>query len=540
MVVSGRHVALMLAGVMTTCVVARVGARGRRWAGLAALFWFAVLVRWQPSVLRASTMGGLVLGAGLLGRGSEPRHHLAVAATLLLLADPLLAGQVGFALSVLATAGVLVLAPWLAQRLPGPRPVRMLMAVTVGAQLGAAPVLLAAFDRLPLASVPANLIAVPAAALAQTVGMAAAVVAQVSVAAGGWAAVIARVPLSLILWAAEIFSSGPALRPSTLWSPLALVLVTALVLARYVPRTAAGLVATAVAVAALPLGGGPGPLTAPRLTAFDVGQGDALLVEIPGNPPARLLYDGGPEPETALNHLRGRGVDNLDVVVASHPHRDHVAGLPAVLENLSVGALLVSPLGPGEYEERLVGPARALPGLARRAGVVVAPASAGRRFPLGNATVEVLSPPDDGSLGGDPNENSIVLRIHTRAGRMLLTGDAEVTAQQRLLEDPDRLRADLVQVPHHGGATNAEGFLGAVAADVAVISVGAENEHGHPHPRVLGELTDTVTKRTDEDGTVTVTLAQPSRISAPAGLVPGLGVSAIRPRKLGSTLGWLG
>lgn len=547
-VVSGRHVALMLAGVLGTCVVARVGARARRGVGLAALFWFAVLVRWQPSVLRASAMGGLVLGAGLLGRGSEPRHHLAVAVTLLLLADPLLAGQVGFALSVLATAGVLVLAPWLAQRLPGPRPLRVLLAVTVGAQLGAAPILLAAFDRLPLTSVPANLVAVPAAALAQTAGMAAAVVAQGSVTAGGWVAASADVPLSVILWAAETFSGGPALRPSDLWSPLTLVVMATLVLARYAPRTAVALTAIAVAVAVLPVGVGPGPVSTPRLTAFDVGQGDALLVEIPGDPPARLLYDGGPEPRAALEHLRRRRVGDLDVVVASHPHHDHVAGLPAVLENLSVGALLVPPLSPDEYEEQLVGPARALPGLARHAGVVVAPASAGQRFALGDATVEVLSPPDDGSLGGEPNENSVVLRIHTRAGRMLLTGDAEAAAQQRLLEDPERLRADLAQIPHHGGATNAEGFLEAVAADVAVISVGADNDHGHPHPRVLAELRGVATKRTDEDGTVTVALPLPARPAGLAAPIPGghaggrvsprgVGAAHARSRRLGHYAG---
>lgn len=522
-VVSGRHVALMLAGVLGTCLVARVGAQTRRWIGLTALFWFAVLVRWQPSVLRASTMGGLVLGAGLLGRGTEPRHHLAVAVTLLLLVDPMLAGQVGFALSVLATAGVLVLTPWFAQRLPGPRPARLLIAVTAGAQVGAAPVLLGAFQRIALASVPANLVAVPAAALAQTVGMAAAVVSQLSVVAGGMAAAAAAPMLSVILWAAEAFSGGPMLRPADLRSPLVLVALATLALARYAPRTAAAVAALAVAVALVPLATGPGAVTTPRLTAFDVGQGDALLVEIPGEPPARLLYDGGPDPGTALAHLRAHGVSRLDVVVISHPHRDHVTGLPAVLEQLPVGVLLRAPHDADEYDEELVAPARRLPQTARRAGVPVRAVAAGDRFHLGDATVEVLSPPAHDTLGGDPNENSLVLRVHTRAGRILLTGDAESEAQRRLLDDPPRLRADVVQVPHHGGATNADGFLDAVQADVAVISVGSDNEHGHPHPDVLAALAGTVVSRTDDHGTVTVALP-PTRADLHVG--PRAGPSA--------------
>lgn len=520
-VVSGRHVALMLAAVMGVCALLRLGARTRRWTGLAALAWFVVLVRWQPSVLRASAMGGLVLAGGLLGRGRQARHALAVAVTLVLLADPLLAGHVGFGLSVLATGGVLGLAPWIAERLPGPRGIRVLAATTVGAQLGAAPVLLGAFGEVSLMALPANLLAVPAAVAAQMIGMAAAAVAQVSTVVGGMLATGAGPALAVVRWAAETFSTGPALRAEhLLWAPVAVLGLVGVLVRHRAPKLATLtvllvvlLVVVPAAVFVAPLGPARRAVVSPTLTAFDVGQGDALLVEIPGDPPARLLYDGGPEPDSALAHLTRRGIDRLDAVVSSHPHLDHVAGLPAVLTDLAVGALLVGPPDVGT-EERPVDAVSDLFAAARHAGVRVVDAWAGQRFLLGNATVEVLSPPRGGVTSDDPNDASVVLLVHTPAGRILLTGDAEAPAQQRLLGRPERLRAEVLHVPHHGGATNADGFLDTVDPDIAVISVGADNEHGHPHPGVLARLRGIRTRRTDQHGTVTVELP-PARAHRP-------------------------
>lgn len=514
-VVSGRHVAVLLAGLTAAAALFGVGASGRRWLGLCALAWFTVLVRWQPSVLRAAVMAGVVLGAGLLGRGRDARHVLAMAVILLLFADPMLAGQLGFALSVLATAGVLVVAPWLAERLPGPRVVRLPLAVTLGAQAGAAPVLLAWFDGLGLAALPANVVAVPAAAAAQAAGLLAALVAQVSLDAGSVVALLATPALAVVLWAAETFAHGPVLRVEHLLTPTAGLLAVALTARRRAPRLAAGALIAALAGTALPTLRPPPAVEQLRVTAFDVGQGDALLVEAPGDPPARLLYDGGPEPDLALAHLRRRGIDRLDVVAMSHVHHDHVAGLPAVLAGVDVGAFVVGPLAAEEHHEPSSPAVRAAHRAARRAGVPVVAVRAGQRFTLGAATVEVLSPPADGTLGGEANANSVVLRVATDHGALLLTGDAEQAAQRRLLRQPARLRADVVQVPHHGGNTNAEGFLAAVGAQRAVLSVGADNEHGHPHPAVIDDLVGVDVRRTDRDGTVTVPVLARRPASAP-------------------------
>ncbi|MGH8904490.1 MAG: ComEC/Rec2 family competence protein [Egibacteraceae bacterium] len=501
--VSGSNVALVLAGVLGLARVVGVGARGRRWIGLGAVCWFALLARAEPSVLRASVMAVLVLLAGGLGRGLDPPYTLAVAVLVLLLADPAIAGQLGFGLSVLATAGVLLLAPSLARRLPGPRLLRLLVAASLGAQLGVAALLLRVEGAVPLASIPANLVAVPAATVASAIGGVAALAAQLSAEVGGAVSWLAGPPLSLILWAGQRFADGPRLGPVDLLTPAALVLACALLTWRRAPRLAAAGIAVAVALSVLPVLRGPGAPAGVQLTAFDVGQGDALLVEaLPG---ARMLVDGGPDPGLALRELRARGIRRLDAVALTHPHADHSGGLPAVLAAVEVGVLLVGPT-PLETLDDVAPSVVATYGTAAARGIPVETVAAGQRFALGAARVEVLSPPADGSLGEEPNESSLVLRVLGREGAMLLAGDVEVAAQTRLLARPDRLRASVLKVPHHGGDTNAPGFLDAVGAGVAVISAGAANDYGHPTRAVLDALRGADLRRTDTDGTVTVTL----------------------------------
>jgi len=504
--VSGSNVALVLAGVLGLCGVVGVGARGRRLTGIAAVCWFVLLVRAEPSVLRAALMAVLVLLAGLRGRGTRPPHVLAMAALLLLLSDPFLSGQLGFGLSVGATAGVLILAPRLAASLPGPRPVRVLIGASLGAQLGVAPILLTLPEGVGIWSLPANLVAVPAAAVASILGVAAALIAQVSVAGAGVIAVLARPALRVVIWAAETFAAGPRLHAGHLATPVAALLLAVILTRRRAPRLAAAALLLTVVAAVMPHLRTAGPVAVVTLTALDVGQGDALLVETPagaGRAGARMLVDGGPEPGATLAALRGTGVRGLDAIALTHPHADHAGGLPAVLAALPVAVLLVGPL---PLEPDTAPPVAETYAMAGRRGVRVLPVAAGAQFPLGGASVEVLSPPADGSLGPEPNDNSLVLRVAGSGGTALLTGDAEIAAQERLLRDPGRLRADVLKVPHHGGDTNAPGFLEAVEARAAVLSVGAGNDYGHPDADVLADLTGIAMYRTDRHGAVRIEL----------------------------------
>lgn len=281
--------------------------------------------------------------------------------------------------------------------------------------------------------------------MASIVGAIAAALAQVWVPAGGAVAALAGPPLEVILWAGQRFADGPGLGLRDLVVPVAVALAFVVVARGRAPRLAVAVVVAVVVWGALPSWpvGGPPELT---LTALDVGQGDALLVEAP--PGVRMLVDGGAEPGLALRHLRQRGIRRLDVVALTHPHADHSGGLPAVLAAVPVGVLLVGPAGLDRLTE--VAPsALATYRTASARGVPMEVVTAGQHFALGSARVEVLSPPGDSSLGGEPNENSLVLRVSGDHGSILLTGDAEVAAQTRLLRRPERLRASVLKVPHH-------------------------------------------------------------------------------------------
>jgi len=157
--VSGENVAFVLA--LAGPALRRLGLRGRLMGGLAVLVVFGTMARWEPSVLRASAMAACSMTAVYLGRPAVGVRVLALAATALLVADPFLLHSVGFLLSCGATAGIALLAPPIARRLPGPAWLREPLGVTLGAQTGVAPVLIPVFGSMPVATLPANLLAVP-------------------------------------------------------------------------------------------------------------------------------------------------------------------------------------------------------------------------------------------------------------------------------------------------------------------------------------------------------------------------------------------
>ncbi|HSK95419.1 MAG TPA: ComEC/Rec2 family competence protein, partial [Euzebyales bacterium] len=501
-VVSGGHVAVLLAGLMAITGACGLGVRGRCRVALAAVWWFVVLTRWEPSVLRAAAMASLGLLAVLLGRARDTPHSLAATVIVLLLVDPLLARQVGFALSVLATTGVLAAVRWTGGR----RPPLVVLAATVGAQIATAPVIVTLAGTVPVAALPANLVAAPAAAVAQTLGPGSAARAAVGLPGALVLARLAGLPLAVLWWCTDAFAWLPTLSARHL---VAVLVPPLLVAALRAPRAVvAGVSAVTLAVATLLLSlPAPAP-PALRLTLLDVGQGDGLLVEAPdGDGGARMVVDAGPDPLTMTADLRARRIRAVDAVVLTHGDHDHSGGIAEVLRRLRVSALFV-PRGAGTGPHTLADSAREAIAVARARRIPVVGVHAGMRFALGDSVVEVLAPPRHMPVGAERNTGSVVLRVSGRHGRMLLTGDADATAQQLLLERPARLRAEVLKVPHHGGATNAPGFLDAVRATVAVTSLGRDNRYGHPHPETLADLAPVPVWRTDRHGAVTVTLTR--------------------------------
>ncbi|MEX2324335.1 MAG: ComEC/Rec2 family competence protein [Nitriliruptoraceae bacterium] len=512
--VSGSHVAVVIAGVIGLSTLLRLPLPWQRGAIGVTIVWFAFVTRLQPSVLRAGCMALILLMVAARGRPRDARHALAVAVLVLILVDPLLASSLGLLLSATATAGVLVIAPMVAERLPRlPPRLAQVVSVTVGAQIAVLPLLLTTFGTVSLASIPANVVAVPAAMMSAGFAFTGAVIAsfwQLPAIPLFW---LAGVGAEVVLWSATTFArvgvTVDVTRPVTVIA-LAAACCWMIVRLPVVRRTLVAITAAACVAASVPWISGMLPVRDFYLTNVDVGQGDMFLIESPG---ARILVDAGRD-GTAARWLRANGRRRLDLVVVTHPHLDHVGGIADVVRLVRVGQLWYRPL-PTDLDH-----VDDMLAAANERGVDVVNPIAGMSAIVGDVLVEVLHPPPGRpfqSVASELNDTSTVIRVTAADGRRILaTGDVERTGQRRLLDHAaDQLQAELFTVPHHGGNTSDFAFLAAVCAQAAAIGVGDGNHHGHPHPDVLAMLAelDLHIYRTDTDGTTRIRV--PDRVSVP-------------------------
>lgn len=519
--VSGQNVAMFLAPVLGAAALLGAGRRGRFAVGVAAAGFFVLLTGAEPSVLRAAAMACLTMLGVALGRPRSPPATLGGAVLALLAVNPSLVHAIGFQLSVAATAGLSLLSGPLLRRVPwGPEWVATAAATTLAAQLGVLPLLLYHFGVVPTVALPANVLAFPAVAPAMLLGLLAGAVGLLLPPLGLALGLAARLPLAYLEGVAHHLARAPLpsiTSPGGQW-PLLVGGVAAVALGgwwlrsgRRLGRPAALGLAVALPVVLLAAGLRSGPPGRFTVTFFDVGQGDAALVRSARG--ATVLVDGGPDQHEVARKLAALGVRRLDLLVATHPHADHIAGLPAVLARFRV-ALVLEPGCGGDppFQDDLQ---RAL----RSAGVPVRRPLPGTVLLVGDLRAEVLGP--DGCFTGtdsDPNNDSIVLRVTDGAWSVLFPGDAEEPAQRELLDDgAERLRAAVLKVPHHGGGTSLEEFFEAVHPQVAVVSVGP-NRYGHPDPEVLAQLEEEGARvlRTDRLGDVTLWLG-PSGVLVESG-----------------------
>jgi competence protein ComEC len=275
-------------------------------------------------------------------------------------------------------------------------------------------------------------------------------------------------------------------------------------------------VAVLIAVSALTSLGGAAPRGSLRITTLDVGQGDAILVEVSGR---RMLIDGGPDParlSTELDRVIPAWDRRIDLLVASHPHEDHLAGLPKLLDRYRIASVVGS-------EERGGGPAASSwREILASSRIAYHQVFTGDKFQLGAARLSVLWPDESylslppGNDGRALNDRSIVLRLDVPGFSALFTGDIESDIDARIIRNISA-PVDFLKTPHHGSkGSTSRALLNVLDPRVSVVSVGVKNTYGHPAAETLQRLGErgAAVERTDLNGTVTITvpLQQPDQI----------------------------
>ncbi|MCW2600912.1 MAG: internalization-related competence protein ComEC/Rec2 [Frankiales bacterium] len=506
--VSGTNVAVVLGAALVLCGLLRVGLRWRPPLAAAVLLAFVVLARPSPSVLRAAVMGVIALLALATGSRRQALPALCAAVLVLVLLSPELAAQPGFALSALATAGLLLIAPvWrerLAQHLPGW--LADALAVPAAAQLACTPVVVAISGQVGLYAVPANLLAVPAVAPATVLGVVAALLAPVCLPLAQLAAWCAFVPTHWLVMVAHTGARQPgaglSLANGWLGAFVALIAIGlgALVLhsSRLRRAAAAATVGVLLALLAVVVVRPPWPPPGWVLASCDVGQGDGFVVRLGAG--TGLVVDTGPDAQKMDGCLSRLGIRRIPLLVLTHLHADHVEGVPGLLRGRQVGEVEIGPL-----DEPRVERARLL-GWLRSRHIRVVRAQIGEVRRTAGVSWQVLDATARHGTDSDPNNSSIVLRLVTHGVTVLFAGDLEGDAQKSLLERGIDLRADVLKVPHHGSRKQDPDFLDAVHARIALTPVGAGNPYGHPAASTLQRLErhGARTYRSDRDGDVAV------------------------------------
>lgn len=422
-----------------------------------ALASFIALVRPSPSVLRAAAMAAVLLFAYASRQGRDPLPALGFAIAAVVIADPFQARDPGFALSVLATAGLLLIAPKIRPKILAP---------PIAAMALCSPVIVALSGYISPMSILANILAAPVVAPITIVGFVAALISPISAPIAELLIWLVKPLAQWITWIAAWSSTFPVFTLKTGLYGFIAALLLALVI--YIGKVKALIPLLVVVIAfswvqRFPAGEW-------QIANCDIGQGDAMVLNLKNN--SAILIDVGPEPQLIDRCLRQLGIREIPLIVLTHGHADHIGGLSGAKKNRSVGQIWFGNV------------------------------FAGTRARIGDIEIDVKWP-----LEGSENtsNNSSISAVFSSPDFTLFAGgDLEPPAQIQLRQQIGEV--DIYKVSHHGSKFQDPELMQELSPALAVISVGATNTYGHPAPSTISALTDLGAKvlRTDRDGAVAI------------------------------------
>lgn len=464
-----------------------------------ALIFYVLLVGPEPSVLRAATMASVVMIAHLMGRRGGATQALALCVIVLLIADPWLATSYGFQLSVLATLGILELAPALASRLSTRMPtwLALTLAVSIAAQMACLPVLVQLQSGLSTYSIPANLLAEPLVAPITVLGILACLFSPTLPWLSGLLTWVASLGTWLILEVARLFAEAPAATlnwPSGLLGVFGGTLLLALLVAwmrsskhsiRAASSVAIGVIAAAVvgSCSSQQLQATAWPPNDWSVVSCDVGQGDATVIRSEG---LTALIDVGRKPGPVKKCLDRLSINKIDLLVLTHFDLDHVGGLDGALESRTVGTVLIT-----SFEDERPAAAITWKKLSNHATQTVE-AGTGLAGTLGEFNWQVLSPHIGAAEAEDSNDASVTMLFSSPSMVFIGLADLGERGQMRLASEMSGWLGDgfgevpsIVKVAHHGSRDQYPELYEHLKPQVALFSSGKGNEYGHPTDRTL-------------------------------------------------------
>ena len=543
LVISGLHVGLVAVFFLTAFKLCRMSSRTTTVTTVAVLALYAFVTELQPPVVRAVIMVSVVLLGRALGRVGDIYNSLGLAALIILAVWPTSLFTLSFQLSFGATLSIVALYGPLTCWVPatwkdglwekwvvGPA------CVSLAAQLGTGPLIAYHFQQVAPLSLPANLLVVPILGLAVGLGLLSAIT--------GWIFPLLATAFNgcnylVLVFLTEVVGTINSLPGSSLTCPkpgmgfLTVCVACVVLLAHCDSRRCArhALVYTVLLYANLSLWSSQLREGRLQITSLDVGQGDGAFVEFPNG--RTMIVDAGIRSahfdygkRVLVPFLRHRGVRHIDMVVASHPHSDHIGGLVYLLEHVRVDHFIDS----GQAYDSWT--SRRLHELIRANKIQYHRVAAGDSLVgLGGVGAIVLHPTSAfvtavGESPHDLNNGSVVLRLEAGSNSVLFTGDIEVESDPAMLGWGERLQSTILKVAHHGSKTSSRpAFVDAVNPRIAIISVGSFNKFGHPSQQILARLNARCrVYRTDRDGAVTI------RVDESISLESMIGDQLQRPR----------
>ena len=467
-----------------------------------ALICFIALVRPSPSVLRAAAMAAVLLIAQGVHRGRDSLPALGFAMGAVVIGDPWQARDAGFALSVLATGGLLVFAPRVVEKFTPFMPLKLAQALAppIAAIVFCSPVLVALSGYLSPISIIANLLAAPAVGPITIVGFIAALISPFAPFISSVLIWLIRFPAGFIAGVAKWAANFPVLTLRT--GSIGFLIVAVFTLTLWLFKThikRISIIALVLIMALTWLQRWPAGDW--QIANCDIGQGDSMVLNL-GNHRG-IVVDVGPDPVLEDRCLKALGIDEIPLMILSHFHADHAGGISGAIKNRKVSQLWVStnaePLMESAHVASLM------------TGTEIVKPQRGFTAQIAGFTIKVLWPasgthvfasmPGDGSA---VNNSSIAVLIASADFTLFAAGDLEPPAQHELIGDVAGV--DIDKVCHHGSRYQDEDLMKALMPKIAVISVGAKNVYGHPAPQTVQALTRLGAEvlRTDISGAISI------------------------------------